>query len=363
MRRVPFQSVLIGTAKMLGLVAERDLTPARAASLTEYINNRVKEGWEFDFWPEWTRREERQYRPPWDGNAVYDTTAGRPVEVNYAAVGGLQYVQALQPSGGALGPQVPFDGNGNINAPYWALSAGDYTAQPYQPGRTYFGGGWGEPGDQVWDPSSLKFLQCYVTHIAGPSIDYTKFAVLTPFDRYVGFHQPGQTPLGRVRAVYLRDPMVATRNPGQIPFKLSGRGVQVNFRAPASVWVEFADREPQFTSCFWSGTVSYLGQGELVYFPPCLGGDGNCYRSKLASLGDQPAPDSQFWELQAFPLVLSNFVKRAALADALRDLKQTDRASFEEQRAYDELASAQEREIQAQGGSETVQALTYGGGY
>ena len=61
-RTETFQSVLNGVAAKLGMDPLRDLNAARAASLTEYINIRVKEAWKFEFWPEWTPVEQRYYR-------------------------------------------------------------------------------------------------------------------------------------------------------------------------------------------------------------------------------------------------------------------------------------------------------------
>lgn len=350
---------------MLGLDVTRDLSPARAASLTEYINNRVKEGWEFDWWDEWTPVELRQYRAPWSALTAYTApvspyvVGSGPVaatEVGFPTPSGWMYFQALQPSTN----QPPVDPTGAVfNTEYWAQSFADYTGINWAPGFGQL------LADQVFDPATQQYYQCYIAHTTGASMDYTKYGVLTPFDRYVGYCQPGKTPLGRIEGVYLRDPNVATRNPGKIPWRKSTLGVQVNIRAPGQVYVKFSLREPVFTTVPYSSTFAYTGAGELVYVAGPLNANatGNCYTSIKAGTGQSPtAVNSTYWALVQFPLVLSNFVKRAALSDALRDLKQQDRAALEEERAKQELSDAVDREIQSQSGSERASAQTYGSG-
>jgi hypothetical protein len=59
MRRVSFQSVLHGAARLAGLDPTRDLREPATSLFCEHINQRVAEAWRWDFWPEWTLTEER----------------------------------------------------------------------------------------------------------------------------------------------------------------------------------------------------------------------------------------------------------------------------------------------------------------
>lgn len=347
---------------MLGLDCARDLSPARAASLCEYINNRVKEGWDFDWFPEWTVRERRSFRPVWSATANY--TAGK--QVLFYAPNYPVYVQALQASLN----QPPTDAAGNLNLAYWALLANDYTGPAWQPNTQY------ALGQQALDSTSGKYYQCFAPHVSGAGMDYTKFGLLKPFDKFVGYNQTwpasvGEltalglpTPLGRVKTLSVRDPFIATRNPGYIPFRMSQLGVQVNMEAPPLVWVQFALAAPVFTTQPWNAGTNYTGQLETVYVGAAstAAPTGNCYQSIAPGAGLNPAVSPASWQIVNFPAALSNFVKRAALCDALRDLKQTDRAQIEENRAYEELSNAVDREIQSQGGSERAAVETYGSG-
>jgi len=353
MRTCTFQSVLYGTAKMLGLDTTRDLSPARAAMLCEYVNNRVKEGWEYDWWPELTVRQLRYYRPLWNPATTYNPIQGgvfTPQEVGYQTASGIQYYQAVQPS---TGVPPTMDEAGDVNLQFWAALHESYN------GLNWEGGINQAPGDIVWDPVTQAWWQCWNAHLTGLTMNYGYYGQLDPLDRYVAYNQPGLTPIGRVRGVYLRDRFVATRNPGAIPFEKSNLGVQVGIRAPNQVYVEFALLESVFTTTAWSATMAYTGAGELVYRGTTT---GQCYSSTAAGTNLVPESNPNAWALVPFPLVLANFVKRAALSDALADLKQMDRQQIEENRAYEELSNAVDREIYSQAGSERAMAETYGSG-
>jgi hypothetical protein len=62
LRTVTFQSVLWGVARLCGWKPEsRDLTVERAAQLTEFINERVREAWEYAEWADLRWIEQRYF--------------------------------------------------------------------------------------------------------------------------------------------------------------------------------------------------------------------------------------------------------------------------------------------------------------
>lgn len=74
MRTTSFKNVMNAIASAMGLDPDSaDLSPKKAAAYTEFINDRVKEGYEWDFWPEITLTEQRYYRENWDNGATYAT--------------------------------------------------------------------------------------------------------------------------------------------------------------------------------------------------------------------------------------------------------------------------------------------------
>jgi hypothetical protein len=60
-RTSTYESVLRGIAN-LGGVKRQQLLSDVASLLFEYVNQRLRQGWEFSFWPEWTIVEQRYFR-------------------------------------------------------------------------------------------------------------------------------------------------------------------------------------------------------------------------------------------------------------------------------------------------------------
>lgn len=352
MRTVPFQSILNGVATALGMSPSRDLNDLRAAALTEYINNRVLEAWRFDFWPEWTVCEQRGYRLPWSsvtgyfiGDEVYDPPTGA-------------YYQRVN-IGGTFPPTVA----GVPDLANWAPSLASYPNTPWVTGHNY------AVGDQVLYLTDGLNYHCNTAHTSGGTIDTLKFRPLKAFDKYVAYEQTGKTPIDEVRAVYKRNPRIYTNNPGRltgdgtggigpggIGFQPSNNGIQVDWRAPALIWVEFRKRPPVFTSTLYSSTTNYA-TGSLVY----VKSSGECYVALQAALNQDPTTQTAFWQKIDFPACIASCVKRAATADGLGDQKQTDRKTQELEEALLELEEACDRALAQQGQFDRAVVSTYGG--
>ena len=72
MRTVTFKSVLMGIAERAGLSPETaDLSLEEACTITEFINSRLREAWEWAWWPELMAVAQRYYRPAWDAATAY----------------------------------------------------------------------------------------------------------------------------------------------------------------------------------------------------------------------------------------------------------------------------------------------------
>lgn len=344
MRTVTFQSVLNGVAQLLGMVPTRDLNPARASSLTEYINQRVSEGWKWEFFPEWTVVEQRFYR------ATYDATANVVAGDERYHIASANYYQALRAQTPAA--QAPATLTGGIyveNSAYWAVCAQVYEGNDWATGTAY------TVGQKVRNPSDGIFYQCHTAHNSGANFDATKFGRLTAFNKYVAYEQTGLTPIDEVKGVYRRNPRVFTNNPGAIAFQPSNDGVQVDFRAPGTVFLEFRLRPPEFSATAWSATQAYV-IGNRVY----RNTTGESYLALQDGTGQDPATQAFYWQKINFPAVLASFVKRAALSDALKDQKQDDRSALELGQAMNELADATDRALDAQGQYPSATVVTYG---
>ncbi len=352
MRATTFQNVLYGTARVLGLDPYRDLNPARAGTLTEYINNRLSEGWCYDYWPEWTKAEKRTYRD------VYNASANLMATDERFHIASNLYYQALQAQTPATQAPATFNGTAWVeNSAFWALSASSYTANDWAAGTAY------AIGNQVRNPDDGEFYQCFSAHTSGATFDATKFGLLTPFNRYIAYEQTGQTKIGAVKRLARKNPTIFAITPGEIGFFPSTDGLQVDSTAPNQVWVEFRLRPPVFDATLWSVSATYA-LGDLRYVPAT----GDCYIALAPNTALPPQNNPNAWQPVKFPLILASFVKRAAASDAITDQKQTDRATAllrgtpgtDDRGAYGELEDAHDREFAGQGQYSRAEVQTYG---
>lgn len=338
MRTVTFQSVLYAAARLLGMNPARDLNPERAATLTEYLNRHVANGWRWDFWPEWLLTEKRRYRPAY--SAAENITAG--TERYFIADG--KYYQALRDQSPATQAPATLTGGSYVeNSAYWAASAQSYPGSDWATGTVYTVTA--GAATKVRDPLTGYWYQIHTAHTAGATIDLTKMGRLTALDQYVSFTQTGETEIDGVKQASRRDPRTYPENPWPIRFTKSNRGVQFPTDAPGEVWLQFRTVPPVFTSTRRSDTATYAA-GVTVYDVAT----GECWTSNASiAAGESPTTTPSKWVVVEFPMVLQDFVTRAVMSDALRDQKQTDRARAELSAAQDDLQDNLDQELDQQG--------------
>lgn len=346
MRSVSFQTVLHGTARLLGMNPTSDLNTARAATLTEYLNTAVRPAWQFDWWPEWMTCEARHWRNAYVTGEFIEAGAER------FHTGSNAYYQALQAQPAATQPPATYSaGVWTENSAYWAECATSYDAVVQESGETL------AVGDQRRDVDTGRVYQVHTAHTtASATVDVTKAGELTPFARYLSFEQEGQTAIGTVQGVYLRDPRVFVRNPGKLDHKLNSRGIVVGTSSiPVEVWVEFRLRVPVFTSTPWAQPASGEGYdlGDLVYY------QGNVFKSALGN-NENTVDGVTNWIEVGFPEILADYAKLAAAAMAITDQKQNSRAQDLRAQAQAELERVREQEITSQQEPEAAEVMTYG---
>lgn len=351
MRTVPFQSVLNSVARQLGLDPSRDLNTQQSAKLTDYANDRLKEGWRWDFWPEWTVSQQRFYRDVYDASRTVSAGDERYFIASQA------YYQALQAqSPAAQAPATLVGSTWTENSAWWAVCASSYTASDWATGVNYV------VGNQVRNGADGEYYQCITAHTSGGVFDSTKFGRLKAFDRYVAYEQVQQgvslTPIDEVAGVSKKNPRVWRSSPGWLDFTPSDNGIQVGrgwqSTPPNVVWVTFRLRPPEFNSTLWSASATYAA-GDVRYYPTT----GECYKAIQAGTNHLPT-DAAFWQKIDFPAAIASYVKRAVFADGLKDQKQTDRAAAELIEAQNELADACDRALAQQGQFERASVQTYG---
>jgi hypothetical protein len=344
MRTVTFQSVLEAVARRLGMNPKRDLTLDRSRTIASYIQERMIEGWKFDFWSEWSPTEQRSFRKGW----VLNDFAQAGDEVLFIPDG--NYYQALQTQ--ALGTQAPalLSGSSYVeNSAWWARSASQYSASDWVSGATY------AVGQQVRNLVDGSPYQCISAHTAGGTFDATKWGVLKAFSWTIDYQQQGANAIDAVKGVYRRDPRVFKNRAGELPFALNENGVQVGSRMatpPSTVWMTFRLPPPIYTAEAWVSGQAY-DEGDVVYY------QGDCYLSLIGN-NTGPVESVSNWSLQPVPATLASWVKRAAAGDSQGDQKQTDRKAADLEEGHEELSDVWDREMAAQGQFESAVVATYG---
>jgi hypothetical protein len=155
---------------------------------------------------------------------------------------------------------------------------------------------------------------------------------------YIDFAQVGQSVIGRVLKVYLRDPQ-ADRGVFDTPFKLSASGVFCGFEHGSSVWLKYIKPAPQYTAVAWTSAATF-NLGDLTFDPTAGSAGGSVYASAQATNTNHPVTDPAWWTLVPFPEQIAIMVIRGAYAEALREEGQTDKANAEEQIAFQEAQAA-----------------------
>lgn len=346
MRSVPFQQVLHGTARLLGMNPSTDLNTARAATLTEYLNTVLKPAWQFDWWPEWMACEARYWRNAYTAGEFIEPTNER------YHIGSGAYYQAVQLQPAAAQPPATFSANvWTENSAYWALCKTSYEAALQVSGEAL------AVGNQRKDAESGKTYQIFMAHTtASPTVDTTKAGELKPFARYLSFEQEGRTAIGTVKGVHQRDPRVFPARSGKLDHRLNHQGIIVAVSGiPQQVWVEFRLRPPLFTSTPWAQPASGHGYdlGALVYY------NAGVFKS-LVGNNESVLDNTEQWEYVGFPEILADYCKLAAAARALTDQKQNDRKNDLLRDAQAELERVREQEITSQQEPESVEVMTYG---
>ncbi|MFZ9959656.1 MAG: hypothetical protein ACO3GP_04630 [Candidatus Limnocylindrus sp.] len=340
MRTVTFQSVLDGSAARIGLDPTQTIAASTASALTEYINTRIRFAWEAYKWPELSTVERRRFREKYDlaevypvGSEIYfennywrkvlETEAGvspdtafsftlhdktKTYAVNAIVLKDKIYYEAKkavivnievtnteywEPYNRALGAeawQIATDPDDSTYPVWSAATAYKQSAQVLHNGKFYF--------------ARSNMVAGVVPGATGSNNFWVRIKVYSDFIRSVNFEQQftlnnastPATPIGEVIHVYAQDPRIA-RYAERVNFWVTDAGIicgstQFTNLTPDEVYIEF---------------------------------------TKRPSLYNTNSGDADF------PRVLSEYVKFAAAADALREDGQFDKAVYMDGLAADAL--------------------------
>lgn len=186
MRTVTFKSVVDGVFALAGVTRTTAADPtALLEQVIGHVNLRVREAWEFEFWPELCPVEQRYYRAEWDAGDTY-----------------------------AAADEVWFPNDDEDLEGYYSANAA---------------------------PDTPTAGQSPETHPA-------KWTELTTFRRYVALDQTGETAIGEVIALYKTDPRLTGGRAARIRHTLTAEGVAPVGWCGNYVWAHFRTRPPAYSA-------------------------------------------------------------------------------------------------------------------
>ena len=347
MQSVTFKSVLEGVSHRMGLDPD-NLLSVEKASFAEFIESRVRQGWEYYPWPETMKVEQRQYRPDYSGSTTYSNAAS---DVDSSQVYWPQedkYYQALKSTSG----NAPTDSSGTVNA-QWATLGETYAASDYATATDY------AVGDSVFYPTDREYYTMHTNASAGTvPTNASYWGKLTPFIRFIKYEQTSETKLGEIFSVTSRNPE-ANRAPTSLNYTLIDDGLLPEFDSGSKVWVKFRPRTPRFTSTLYNNTTANYYVGDVVYDDGSAAGaqnTGECYECIVAHT-NSPArtPDNTtYWTKQEIPKAISEYVKQAAYGSALLQDGQHEKAPLIEELSLNLLYAELDKVQNQQGQYRTI---------
>jgi hypothetical protein len=309
MRAISYSAILTHVYSLLNLVAA-DVTAADKTKLNAFIQRRAREAFQFYWWPETMRMEERFYRQTYSASTSYTaSTASTSTEVFYPAT--RTYYQCLRDSTGNA-PATLSSGSYTTNLGYWATVGENYGGNDWAASTAY------AQGDVVRNPSDGLYYQCHTAHTSSSSFDTTKFGLLTEWLPYISLDQSGKTAIGQVRGCFLENP-ARTRDPRRVTMVLGPSGLHLPEVKTTSVVVWFQTKPPVLTGADYSAGTAYSA-GTIVYYSSATAGyEGDYWLCATAtSAGQNPETHAAKWTRQEIPESLRDAIAHAAYGDYLR---------------------------------------------
>lgn len=304
MRAISYSALREQVYSLLNLVSA-DVTPADKTKINSFLQRRTREAFQFAWWPETMREEERFFRAAYAAGTAYTVTQ----EVYHPASRG--YYQALQSTTGNA-PATLSGTSYTTNLSYWAPVAESYSGADWADATAY------AQGDTVRNPADGDWYRCHTAHTSSGSLDATKFGLLTEWTASIAWDATGETEIGLVRGAYLDRPS-RVRSPRRLTVHLGELGVYLPENKVTSVILSFQIRPPVLTGADFSAGTTYTA-GTVVYYTSATAGYEGDYWKCLAatSAGQDPEDTPAKWARQEIPEALRDAIAHAAYSDFLR---------------------------------------------
>lgn len=213
------------------------------------ISAAIEEVYQYAFWPDLTRTEQRTFHPNYDDAEAVD--AG---EIRYFPPTDAYYTALRDTTG-----NEPATKTGDVwetNLAYWSRAQRTLSADEWDSSEAY------DAGTVVYDPVTYAFYQCHAAAGAGDDPTDTAFwGVIDELDPVIPWTRIGFNPIGRVEGVYRQDPRIY-RGAERIPWDETNVGIQVREGCENNPWVRYELRPPRFTGTTWDPDAAYTPVSE-----------------------------------------------------------------------------------------------------
>lgn len=304
METTDFQDILSEAASEVTALDPDNLSTAEFRAIRRAAKKRLENAWEYHFWPDLDRMEQRFYRPDWNAATQYEPTN----EVYYPPT--QRYYQALQPSlnipPAAYSPNIP---GGTTNLTYWANSERYYAGSTFDPTAEYIQGAIVTYADNAYQLFALGPV------IGDLPTDTGNWGLLTRFDQYILYEQPNEIPFTVVNGAWNVNPRTSTRG-RELNWFLSNNGLQIS-SAIHFAWVDYRIRCPKLSGDLYSATTAYASGAQIYYTSADL--PGNFYNANnTTTAGQSPDSTPSAWAIVEIPRIFHKYMVHAVAADWIR---------------------------------------------
>lgn len=170
-------------------------------------------------------------------------------------------------------------------------------------------------GNEIWDPTTLKYYICILASTGNLPTNTTFWSVATTLNAYIEMAQTGQTVIGTVRIVSPDNP-VQVKRPRRMTFVRGEHGIHLPGNiVPSSVYVWFRIKPSDYSGVAYDPAVAY-GAGLVRYYASAAGTAGflGDYWTVVTSTtaGQNPETNPTKWLRMDYPDLFREVVARAA---------------------------------------------------
>ncbi len=248
MKAIAYREILAMVADGLGWDPD-NLDPFEFAQAKRAISAAIEQVYQYAFWPDLTRTEQRTFHPNYDDTEAVDAGAIRYYPPTDA------YYTALRDTTGNE-PATKTGDTWETNLAYWSKAQRTLSAADWDSDAEY------APGDVVYDPITYAFYQCHTATVPGDLPEDTDYwGEIDELDPVIPWTRAGLNPIGRVEGVYRQDPRIH-RGAELIAWDETNTGIQVRETCENNPWVRYELRPPRFTGTTWSASAAYTPVSE-----------------------------------------------------------------------------------------------------